>query len=150
MRHIILLRSLFVRLRNSDALFALIWSCAENCFCAFLKCFLWKVGFSAVGRLLMRNHPIDFQFICLRQNFMERAYAFAHENLFALKNFLFVFSSKYCSATKFYLLHISYLTIYSKNSCDPLKWKNFTMRSYRMYRKSLFSKKPLRRSETEF
>ena len=39
---------------------------------------------SAVGRLEMRNHPIDFQFICLRQNFMERVYAFAHENLFAL------------------------------------------------------------------
>lgn len=40
--------------------------------------------FFAFGRLEMRDHPIDFQFICLRQNFMERVYAFAHENLFAL------------------------------------------------------------------
>ncbi len=40
--------------------------------------------FSAFGRLEMRDHPIDFQFICLRHNFMERIYAFAHENLFAL------------------------------------------------------------------
>ena len=40
--------------------------------------------FSAVGRLEMRNHSIDFRCICLRQNFMERTYEFAHDNLFAL------------------------------------------------------------------
>ena len=83
-RLIILLRYHSVRLFNISALFALIWICAENCFCAFLKRSLWKMRFSAVGRLEMRNHPIDFQCICLRQNFMERTYAFAHENLFAL------------------------------------------------------------------
>ena len=54
--------------------------------------------------------------------------------------FLFVFSSKYCSATKFYFLRISFQTICSKNHCGSLKWKNFTMRSYLMYRKSPFSK----------
>ena len=64
--------------------------------------------------------------------------------------FLLAFSSKYCSATKFNLLRISFQTICSKNYCGSLKWKNFAMRSYLMYRKSLFSKKPLRRSETEF
>lgn len=48
----------------------------------------------------------------------------------------------YCSATKFYLLRISFQTICSKNSCGSLKWKNFTMRSYlcienRCFQKSL-------------
>lgn len=37
--------------------------------------------------------------------------------------FLFVFSSKYCSATKFYLLRMSFQTICGKYPCGSLKRK---------------------------
>lgn len=56
------------------------------------------------------------------------------------RHFLLAFSSKYCSATKFYLLRISSQIICSKNSCGLLKWKNFTMRSYLMYQNRCFQK----------
>ena len=105
---------------------------------------------SAVGRLEMRNHPIDFQFICLRQNFMERVYAFAHENLFALYIFfvcIFInvlFSDQILSSAH------KFSDYMQQELLRLAEMEEFYYALIFMYRKSLFSKKPLRRSETEF